>query len=161
MITLFLLACSAAPTGDSKAPDTGWSPTGGDYTVTIAQTWDGDCVLDDMDTHYPADETWTLDPRDDGALTILPNYWAVISCSLDGDAFSCDLGSWTEDDGMSGSASLTHLLSATFSDATDFSGAFSLAADCSGSDCHSLKSTYGQDMVFPCSVSAAVSGVGI
>lgn len=159
MILLLLLACAAdkAPETDtSSIVEAPFQPAGGEWQMSVADTWQGDCALADMGTHQSATQTWVLDPRGD-SVNILPNVWELMPCALAGAELTCDAGSWSVDD-SSGTASLTHLLVGSFADASHFEGAFTIDLSCEGRVCRSLRSLYGEDLEPPCSVSAAVSG---
>lgn len=159
LMLMLMLACA-----DDKAPepDTGapvaevFQPQGGEWTMSVAETWEGDCALDDPQTHQAPEQTWVVDPRGDH-VNILPNFWELLHCDLEDAALSCDVGSWSSEQGSS-TASITHLLVGTFEDATHFSGAFTIDAACDGRGCKTLTGLYGENMEMPCSVAASVEG---
>jgi hypothetical protein len=153
-VILLLASCAAVDSGED-ATETGVPaapPVGaGAFTMTIADTWAGDCEFDDPATYQPAQE-WTFDPRGD-VLVLYKDFWTLVSCTLDGAEFLCDDGSYQES-----RMQVTKEIEGSFATGTTVEGALVVELDCGGNGCDSLKDLYGKKLDFPCRAEAPFSG---
>ena len=159
-LLLLLISCGGHASPTETAQDTGvpFAPTFGSWEAHFGATWGGDCALDDTNTYLPADQGWKIATYRYG-FSVLDEvgYWH--GCSLDGTAFECDLPVTTNDYSSIGYdiyATYTPVWAGDFTDANDLSGAYTLHAECVGSDCD-LPSSFGQNFTFPCTATTPLT----
>lgn len=153
---LFLWACADAPTHPSLKEDSAaLGPLEGHYQVSVGSEWVGDCALSDPATHQEAQQEWALDPRDD-ILIVYPNFWDTLRCSLSELDFSCEQGSWVVEGRRA--ASLSHVLSGSFTAPDQFTAVDSITLSCADAGCDDLQALYGDDLSFPCTSTVAYEG---
>ncbi len=170
MITLSLLstllACastpapSAPPSTDSsedEEEEAPFAPVEGEWAVTVSETWEGDCELEDDRTRQDPEQRWILDPRGETVVVYL-DFWSLYPCALEDQALLCDAGSWSYAT-FGGGIEVSRVLSLEFEDETRFEGAFLLDVACEGtSACEALMDYYGEALSPPCSFRAPVLG---
>lgn len=156
---LAALACAtpgpgadSADTAGEPAADAEPRPEGGAYAVSVADTWEGDCELTDPATGEAPEQEWTLAPSASG-MVLYPDFWNVLVCSLDGEAFVCDDGSWSTP-----RAEVGRRVQGQFAGPDTIEGALVLTLDCKNSGCDELEAAYGRRLKFPCSAEAPFSG---
>lgn len=157
---IFLMAC-AASTESGAAPEA-VLPNEGDWAITMAQTWEGDCVLEDMATHQPEFSTWVVELEPVG-FTLYDETGYPSGCSLEATgAFACPDGVYDVSYVEGGYDAVEYIRSTVegvFEDATTMQAALMISADCEGVDCAEVGLIYGDAFEYGCTAEAPFSGI--
>lgn len=160
---LLALACAAAPDSTpTEETSTPFVPAAGDWSVTFAQTFTGDCALDNMATQQPPSSTWVIEAEPVG-FTLYDETGYPSGCTLDdAQGFACPDGTYTvsyAESGYDAEEAVTSGVYGTFLDATDLTAELDITAECSGADCGEVGTQYGASFSYPCTAIASFTAI--
>lgn len=151
----WLGACSAETDTATPPP---FAPTLGPWSAQFGATWEGDCALEDPQTHEAPTQLWQVDDDYRYGFSVMDEegYW--YGCTLEATAFVCALPIIADDFtslGYDVHATYTPTWEGEFTDSSALAGVYRLEAECEGEDCDLLDG-YGKRFEFPCAVETPI-----
>lgn len=160
---ILLLACAVTADTAPPAPDP-IVPEEGEWAVSFAQTWEGDCVLEDMSTQQPASSTWAIE-REPVGFTLYDETGYPSGCTLDtAGTFACPDGVYDvsyHESGYDAVEYITSTVEGAFADSVTMDAALKITADCDGGDCAAVGTMYGDQFEYGCTAVAPFTGVWV